>query len=239
MLSEAGLSVALFFLEVAKVASDQHRVLQKDRSTDMFIERFVCIQAISRAPPDLNASHHASSSALVLPADGFRLFAVPACKHSDTLAISISVLMPKLSKLQVAESPKQLRAMMREQSLARAKERLQALYLYTSGLAPTAKDIARLLGRSAVTVRRWFKLYRDGGVANLLAQPVRTGRPRILSQEAQAKLRERLSRPEGLESYKQLHRWLQEECGIEIHYKTLFRIVQQELQRRPPDSFWH
>lgn len=139
--------------------------------------------------------------------------------------------MPRQLKYQVHESPEELQVLMHQQSAARSKERLQALYLYRSGLGSTVPELALLLGRSVPTIRRWLSIYRSHGLSGLLAPPIRTGRPRVLSPDILEKLREYLAHPDVHRSYKQIQSQLQTEYGVEIPYKTLCRIINSELRK--------
>ncbi|MBW4697448.1 MAG: helix-turn-helix domain-containing protein [Aphanocapsa lilacina HA4352-LM1] len=76
--------------------------------------------------------------------------------------------MPKLLTLTVTQSPAQLQKLMAEQTTNWARERLHALYLYASGIAPFENTIARLLGKDTSTLRRWFRCYEQEGLQGLL-----------------------------------------------------------------------
>ena len=48
----------------------------------------------------------------------------------------------------------------------------------------TVKQIAVMLGRNRVTVQKWLKKYRNGGLDRLLEEKIKsTGRPTIISSE--------------------------------------------------------
>jgi hypothetical protein len=47
------------------------------------------------------------------------------------------------------------------------------------------------------------------------------------------KLKERLSRPEGFGSYKEIQQWLADTCGLELPYSTVHGIVRYELEAKP------
>ncbi|MBW4698394.1 MAG: helix-turn-helix domain-containing protein [Aphanocapsa lilacina HA4352-LM1] len=72
--------------------------------------------------------------------------------------------MPQLLTLTVAQPPALLQKLMAGQTANWARERLHALYLYASGTAPFENTIARLLGKDASTVRRWFRCYEKEGL---------------------------------------------------------------------------
>jgi putative transposase len=46
------------------------------------------------------------------------------------------------------------------------KERVQTLYLLKTGQVETVQHLAVVLGRSRITVQRWLKLYRQGGLSS-------------------------------------------------------------------------
>lgn len=47
------------------------------------------------------------------------------------------------------------------------------------------------------------------------------------------KLKERLSKPEGFGSYKEIQRRLAEEHELELPYSTVHRIVRYDLEAKP------
>ncbi|MEM1292105.1 MAG: IS630 family transposase, partial [Cyanobacteria bacterium P01_H01_bin.162] len=63
------------------------------------------------------------------------------------------------------------------------------------------EQAALLLGRHRVTVQKWARRYRAGGMAQRLCHKPRVGRQWSLPGWAQTALRQRLEQSEGVESY--------------------------------------
>lgn len=98
--------------------------------------------------------------------------------------------------------------MLREQKTVLGKERIQALYLLRSQQVKTITELAKILGRGRITLQRWLKLYREGGISNLLIEKQKTGRPRIINQKVIERLEKELEQPEGFKSYKEIHEYI-------------------------------
>lgn len=73
-------------------------------------------------------------------------------------------------KLEIDESVEELKQTLAAQKSARAKERVQLLYLLKTGHATTVQHGAQILDRNRVTVQTWLRLYREGGMETLLEQ---------------------------------------------------------------------
>ncbi|MBD1821800.1 helix-turn-helix domain-containing protein [Cyanobacteria bacterium FACHB-DQ100] len=71
-------------------------------------------------------------------------------------------------KLEIQESTEELKQLLRAQTTATGKERLQVLYLLQTKQAKTVQAAARLIGRNRVTVQDWLQHYRIGSIAALL-----------------------------------------------------------------------
>ncbi|MEM1281227.1 MAG: helix-turn-helix domain-containing protein [Cyanobacteria bacterium P01_H01_bin.152] len=64
---------------------------------------------------------------------------------------------------------------MRQQKTAGDKARVHLLYLLKSGGVATMQAAAIWLGRHRVTVQKWARRYRDGGLTQLLSHAPGTG----------------------------------------------------------------
>lgn len=136
-------------------------------------------------------------------------------------------------KLEITETEADLKQLLRTQKTASDKERIQLLYLLKSGQASTVESAAELLGRHRVTVQKWLRLYRSGGLEVLLEHKPRTGRRQSIPQWAQEALNKRLHQPEGFESYGEICQWLEHQLGISAPYKTVHQLVRYRLQASP------
>ncbi len=136
-------------------------------------------------------------------------------------------------QLEITETEDELKHLLRTQKTASAKERVQLLYLLQSGQAKTVDCAASLLGRHRVTVQKWLRLYRKGGLAGLLERKSPPGRKHSIPDWAQDALRKRLQQPEGFNSYGEICQWLQTQLGISAPYKTVHQLVHYRLGASP------
>lgn len=136
-------------------------------------------------------------------------------------------------KLEIHESAEELKQLLRSQTSAQRKERIQVLYLLQSQQAKTVQAAAELVGRNRVTVQEWLQHYRNGGLEGLLVNKKPTGRPRKLPQWAEQALCKRLQEPEGFESYQAICNWFENRLGLTVGYKTVHKLVHQRLGGLP------
>jgi transposase len=136
-------------------------------------------------------------------------------------------------KLEISETEDKLKLLLRVQKTASAKERVHLLYLLKSGQAKTVERAAALLGRNRVSVQKWLRLYRQGGLARLLERKPHPGRKHSIPQWAQDALSKRLENPEGFNSYSEICQWLQTQLGISAPYKTVHQLVHYRLKGAP------
>ena len=136
-------------------------------------------------------------------------------------------------QLEITESEEDLKLLLRQQKTATDKDRVHLLYLLKSGRVETMQAAALWLGRHRVTVQRWAKRYRDGGLTQLLAHAPHSGNKSTLPEWAETALRKRLEQPEGFESYAAIQTWLATHLGIEAPYKTVHKWVYYRLGAAP------
>lgn len=136
-------------------------------------------------------------------------------------------------KLDISESVEELKVLLRRQTSASDKERVQLLYLLKSEQAKTVQAAAKLLGRHRVTVQRWLRLYDQGGLASLLSHKPRLGRQPSIPQWAQDALNKRLQQEDGFNSYGEICQWLESDLGIISPYKTVHQLVHYRLGASP------
>lgn len=135
--------------------------------------------------------------------------------------------------LDITESEEELKRLLQKQKSATDKDRVHLLYLLQSGRAATMQEAAANLGRHRVTVQKWAKRYRDGGLVQLLAHTPHTGDKSTLPEWAETALRNRLEQPEGFESYATIQDWLATQLGIVAPYKTVHKWVYYRLGAAP------
>lgn len=115
------------------------------------------------------------------------------------------------------------------------KIRLHMLVLLKSGKAKTPKEVANHLAVHRNTVRLWLALYESEGI-NVLIDIKSTGPTPgqySLPMEVVEQLNKRLQESTGFGSYGQIQGWVQKTYGLDIKYKTLYRIVHYELKAKP------
>jgi transposase len=139
-------------------------------------------------------------------------------------------------KIDITESQEVLKTLLAEQKTAFAKERVQALYLLKTKQVETVQHLAVILGRNRVTVQRWLRSYRSGGLSQLLFQHKSQGRPMVISAEAIASLKEELKDPEGFSGYKEVQLWLKAVLGVEANYHVVHRLVRYKLSAKLKSS---
>src|SRR5512135_1137562 len=132
----------------------------------------------------------------------------------------------------IIETADELKRLMNVQQKAKLKERIQALYLLKNERAKTLQDLADFLGRSISTIESWLTLYRKKGLLGLVAWNYHGGQPPAISEPVLTALREKLSQPQGFKSYGEIQQWLNEEYGLEIHYKTVYQTVHYKLKAK-------
>jgi transposase len=128
--------------------------------------------------------------------------------------------MSGVCKINIVESAQTLKTLLAQQKTAIGKERVQALYLLKTRQIETVQDLAVCLGRDRVTVQRWLRQYRQGGLQEMLVVGKSKGRPKAIPDWAIKRLQQELSDPEGFESYKEVQIWLEAVLGIEANYHT-------------------
>jgi transposase len=136
-------------------------------------------------------------------------------------------------KLDITETPAELKHLLTTQKTVSDRERVQLLYLLKTEQAPTVQAAAALLGRHRVTLQDWLRLYRQGGLEAMLEHKPRTGRRQSIPQWAQDALNKRLHQPDGFNSYGEICQWLETQLGITAPYKTVHQLVHYRLKASP------
>ena len=140
--------------------------------------------------------------------------------------------MSGIVKINITESPESLKTLLAQQKTASGKERVQALYLLKTGQVETVQHLAVVLGRNRVSVQRWLRIYRQGGLVALLEVHQRQGRPKIIPEWAITALKKELKDPEGFASYGEVQTWLRAILGIEAKYHVVHNLVRYKLKAK-------
>jgi len=112
--------------------------------------------------------------------------------------------MTRVANLNVIESHESLLKLMNQQKTALGFAKVQSLYLWKIGAVETVRNLAIIVGRTERTIHRWFEIYRQSGLEELLKEKPKTGRPKKLKIEQVAKLQQELRDPAGFKSSKKV-----------------------------------
>jgi len=140
--------------------------------------------------------------------------------------------MTSVFDVDIQESAAELKALLSDQTLARQRDRVRAMYLRKTGRAQTRRQLAALLGCNESTIYRWFCTYQNEGMSGLLQTKTSPGKPSLLPPEVREKLQARLSERSGFRSYGEIQQWLQQECNVQAAYATVHGIVRYKLQSK-------
>ena len=114
------------------------------------------------------------------------------------------------------------------------KPRLHLLLLIKSNQVRSRSEAGRHLAVSRNTIKRWLDIYQDGGLDRLLTLG-QVGKPRgqrTLAEPIYQALHKRLDEPEGFASFLQVQRWLYDEFGLEIPYKSVYNLVRYHMKAK-------
>ncbi|MEG4028989.1 MULTISPECIES: helix-turn-helix domain-containing protein [unclassified Microcoleus] len=133
-------------------------------------------------------------------------------------------------RVEIRETAAELKDLMRQEKDAIRLEKLQVLYWLKTQMVDSVLSAAVRLGKHRTTIQRWLSSYRAGGLAELLSQKPRSGRPKIMNAQTIEKLEKELSDPEGFSSYKEVHQWLTSCCSLRIAYRTAHQWARYRLK---------
>lgn len=133
--------------------------------------------------------------------------------------------------VQIRESEHELQKMIRNEQGRLKLHRLSALYLYKTGQAKTYSAIGKLLGYERHTVSMWFNTYKKEGLKGLMKveKPGPKEKTKI-TKDVMSQLKDKLTADvTNFRSYKDIQRWLSENCEVDLSYSTVHSIVRYEL----------
>jgi transposase len=133
-------------------------------------------------------------------------------------------------RIEIRETTEELKTLMRKEKDVLRHEKLQVLYWLKTKTIDSVLSAAVRLGKHRTTIQRWLSSYRSGGIAELLSQKPRSGRPRIMNAQIVEKLEQELSEPEGFSSYKEVHQWLTSCCDVPVAYRTVHQWARYRLK---------
>ncbi len=133
-------------------------------------------------------------------------------------------------KLNIQETPTELKTLLEELTTPQAKERVHALYLLKEGQVSTVTSLANAMGRHRVTLQKWLQVYRHKGIEGLIVNRKGGGKRSAVPPEAIAALRNRLKQPNTFNSYAEIRDWLRENQGFDVSYRVVYGLVHDKLK---------
>ena len=141
----------------------------------------------------------------------------------------------------ITEDLDTLHTRLRSERDPQLKPRLHLLVLLQSGHVTTRRQAAAHLAVHRNTITTWLQTYRHGGLRALLTTkaPGAPAGQKSLPAAVFAQLQARLTTSTGFASYLEVQRWLYDEFGLTVPYKTVHGIVHYQLKaklKRPRPS---
>ena len=136
---------------------------------------------------------------------------------------------------EISESSERLERLVRKERDAQIQRRYHMLLLLKTGEAESRSAAARHLGVHRNTIAEWVGLYEEGGLEKLreIGEPGPEPGQQSIPSDVMEDLKERLSKPEGFGSYKEIQQWLAEERDVDLCYSTVHGIVRYDLGAKP------
>lgn len=140
--------------------------------------------------------------------------------------------MAGVTKIEIIESIVELEHLLEAQKTALGFQKVQVLYLLKTQQVKTVQNLASMLGRGRVTLQRWLRLYREGGISRLLEKKKSSGRPPHINSAAREQLLIELAEARGFKSYTEIQIWLKAQEGIEASYKVVHDTVRYRMKAK-------
>ena len=133
----------------------------------------------------------------------------------------------------IEDNVTELKIIMSQQRTVTNRQKIQALYLFKSGLSQSITDIAEVLGVHRITIQRWFKQYSEGGLSSLLKLGKSTGRPRVIPSEVIAGISTKISEEScEFKSYKEIATWVEDNYQVSVNYQTLHKQLHYRMKAK-------
>ena len=140
--------------------------------------------------------------------------------------------MTSVFDVEIVESAEELKALLSNQSSARLRDRVRALYLCKTSQVQTRRELAAILGCNESTIYRWFCTYQNQGISGLLQLKTPPGKPSKLPMHVLEGLQARWQERQGFRSYYEIQEWLVTQYNIEAAYATVHGIVRYKLKSK-------
>lgn len=142
----------------------------------------------------------------------------------------------------VKEDLKALKAHYKQLKHARLRMRVQSLIMLKAGTFKNQRAIAYRLGIDFATLKRWYKIYREQGLATLLQRGYKGNRPSVISPQMHQGLAQKThAATEPFQSYTQAVEWVKDIYGQAVNYSTLRNYLIRHFKtkvKRPRKSHY-
>ena len=98
--------------------------------------------------------------------------------------------MSGVTQVEIKESASTLKELLKQQNTPLNYSKVQVLYFLKSQKCETVQSAANLVERHRITVHRWLKRYKEGGLSALLEIRKSPGRPKKIPVEVVAKFQQ-------------------------------------------------
>lgn len=130
--------------------------------------------------------------------------------------------MGRQANIIVNESLKELKTLYKKESNQRLRLRLKCLIYTKENKYKTQTILATHLGIDYSSLKRWFKQYKEEGLACYLKIKSGGNKASVITDEVHKKLEEKLhdsSNP--LKGYWEAQQWIKDSFGLDIKYNTV------------------
>lgn len=137
--------------------------------------------------------------------------------------------MAKALQITIREKLEKLQQLKRQSPL-HIRPRIQMLILLKQESALSKIALSERLGVDPNSIQTWRTQYRQEGIRKLLTDKRGGNRKSRIDARTHRSIKKRLSNPKGaLKSYKELHRWVEEQFGLTVPYSTLNGYVKRTM----------
>ena len=132
----------------------------------------------------------------------------------------------------INESEDEIRNLLKNESLVKRQNRLQALYLIVTKQAKSRTSVAKMLGFNRNTISDWFHIYEQGGLQKLLDIYHPPGVPAKIPQDVVQQIKQVLDTEKGFRTYKEIHQMVVNQHHIEVSYAAVHNLVRYKLKAK-------
>ena len=141
--------------------------------------------------------------------------------------------MARTIDINVQESERRLRYLLRIQNRPRQQSRVKALLLIKQGKVKYPFEIAQQLRFSRRAVYDWLKCYSENGIEGYLTVSSRGRRDEKLTSDEKEAIANKLQDPStDVTSYVELAHWASQQFGKEIPYHVVYKFCRVKLKSR-------